>query len=145
VADSTPERPELAAIRKMRESAFQFAPQEETEERKQLLRKFRRERLREKLKQAAAAAAYLIPVCLIWWQTGAAHRLLADLPRLFGLLLGLIQLVVLLLVLAFHGLILWMIVRKVGEPRWNVSWNVIFLCILFNAAIYLMAILGHQP
>jgi hypothetical protein len=76
MSDSNPAPPEdttVAAIRRMREKSFKTAParsQSEDQERRQLMKRFRgelrRERLKVLLKQIAAGAAFLVPICLLW-------------------------------------------------------------------------------
>ena len=123
------EQPEYAALRWM---------SEDLRERRKLFRKFRRELLRVKLKQkftqAAAAAAYLVPLCLLWWRLGIARTFFANWRHL-DLVHHLGELVGVLLILTFNGLIVWMICHKVRNPDWEVGWRIIFFCILFYLAI----------
>jgi hypothetical protein len=148
-----PEDASLAAIRRARERLFQSiqaGPQSESEERRQSLKRFRRELRREwlkvVLKQIAAGAAFVVPVCLLWVRDGAAHNLLADLPRLLRLILALMEFIPLLVLLAVHGFILWTICRKVRDgARWEMSWGVIFALIFILALAYFIAEFDHRP
>ena len=134
--DAKCEQPEYAALRQM---------SEDLRERRELFRKFRREMLRVKLrqrfKQAAAAAAYLVPLCLLWWRMGIARFFLINWRHYTDLVHDLGELVGVLLILTFNGLIVWMICRKVKNPGWEVGWRIIFLCILF----YLVILLAGPP
>ena len=124
------DQPEYAAFCRM---------SEDLRERRDLLRKFRREllkvKLKQTLKQAAAAAAYLGPVCLLWWRLGIARAFFADWRHYIDLVHDLGVLLGILLVLTFNGLIVWMICRKVKNPDWEIGWHIISFCILFYLAI----------
>ncbi len=130
------EQPEYVALRRM---------SEDLRERRELFRQFRRELLRVKLKrglkQAAAAAAYLVPLCLLWWRLGIVRAFFTDWRHDVDLVHDLGELVGGLLILTFNGLIVWMICRKVKNPGWEVGWRIIFFCILF----YLVILLAGPP
>ena len=126
------EQPEYAAFWRM---------SVDLRERRELFRDFRRELFKAKLKQtlkpAAAAAAYLAPVCLLWWRLGIARAFLANWRHYIDLVHDLGELLGFLLLLTFNGLIVWMIWRKVNNPVWEIGWHIIFFCILFYVTILL--------
>jgi hypothetical protein len=130
------EQLEYAALRRM---------SEDLRERRDLFRKFRREllrvRLKQRFKQAAAAAAYLVPLCLLWWRLGIARAFLTNWRHYIDPVHALGELVGVLLILTFNGLIVWMICRKVTNPGWEIGWHIIFFCILF----YLVILLTGPP
>jgi len=136
MGDPKPAQPEYAALRQMSENL---------RERRELFRKFRRELLRVKLKQrfkqAAAAAAYLVPLCLLWWRLGIVRAPSTDWRHYVSLVHDPGELVGGLLILTFNGLIVWMICRKVKNPGWEIGWRIIFFCILF----YLVILLAGPP
>lgn len=125
-------QPGYAALRQM---------SEDLRERRELFRKFRREllrvKLKERFKQAAAAAAYLVPLCLLWWRLGIVRAPFTNWRNYVDLVHGPGELLGGLLILTFNGLIVWMICRKVKNPAWEVGWRIIFCCILFNLVILL--------
>lgn len=114
---------------------------EDLRERRELFRRFRRELLKLKLKQtfkqAAAAAAYLVPVCLLSWRSGIARTFSENWRHSIDLVHDLGELFAILLILTFNGLIVWMICRKVKNPAWEMGWHIVFFCILFYLAILL--------
>ena len=134
--DPKHEQPGYAALRQM---------SEDLRERRELFRKFRRELLRVKLKQrfkqAAAAAAYLVPLCLLWWRLGIVRAPSTNWRHYVGVVHDPEELVGGLLILTFNGLIVWMICRKVKNPGWEIGWRTIFFCILF----YLVILLAGPP
>jgi hypothetical protein len=134
--DPNLEQPEFAALRRM---------SEDLRARRELFRQFRREllkvKLKQRLKQAAAAAAYLVPLCLLWWRLGIIRAFFANWRHDVDLVNDLGELVGALLILTFNGLIVWMICRKVKNPGWEVGWRIIFFCILF----YLVILLAGPP
>ena len=136
MGDPKPAQPEYAALRQMSENL---------RERRELFRKFRREllrvKLRQRFKQAAAAAAYLVPLCLLWWRLGIVRAPSTDWRHYVSLVHDPGELVGGLLILTFNGLIVWMICRKVKNPGWEIGWRIIFFCILF----YLVILLAGPP
>jgi hypothetical protein len=146
--DPKHEPAEYAALRRMSERLRQMTeqfrllgPKEEPKERRELLRKLRsdllREKFKQKVKQVAAATAYVIPLCLLWWRFGILQGFIANWRHYIDLLNGALELVAVLLLLSFNCLIVWMICRKVKNPGWEIGWGIIFLCILFNLVMLL--------
>ena len=138
-----PESAELAGTRRRSERTFQLGPQEETEERRELMRKFRRERLREKLKELAAIVVFVAASYALLKKNTVHHWLDEFLSRPSPPWLSLLLAVPALLPLLFLP---WLAIFKLKESdersqawRFTVYWALLLL------GISLMVWLGKLP
>ena len=131
----------LADVRRLIERTSQIGSPTPSEEQRQLIKKFRGERLRIRFKQLSAAGVFLVSLYLAWgWASGGEGRFTIALVSLLTLVPALIKLIAYIsLGLGPAAITLFMIWHKIEDPDWEVGW---FLIILLAAFSFMVPALG---